>query len=66
MKKSTCLPFIGDISLDMDVLKGISCIGALPYLQNFNMRFRPSDDRKLIIQITRDLREPDVSKNPSF
>ena len=62
MKNSSCLPHFGDISVDMDILKGVSCVGALPYLQNFNMRFRPSDSRKLIIQITKLLREPDVSE----
>ena len=62
MKNSSCLPHFGDISVDMDILKGVSCVGALPYLQNFNMRFRPADSRKLIIQITKLLREPDVSE----
>ena len=62
MKESSCTPHFGDISVDMNILKGVSCVGALPYLQNFNMRFRPSDSRKLIIQITKLLREPDVSE----
>ena len=60
MKKTTAVPAFGNMSLDFDKLKGISCVGAVYYLQNFNIRFRASDDRKHIIQITKHLREVDV------
>lgn len=60
MKKSTAVPDYGNMSTDFDKLKGISCVGAVNYLQNFNIRFRASDERKHLIQITKHLRETDV------
>lgn len=61
MIATTAVPAFGNMRLDFDKMKGISCVGAVNYLQNFNIRFRATDDRKHVIQITKHLREADVS-----
>lgn len=42
--------------------KGISCIGAVPLIINFNIRYRPMDARAKVLQVTQHIRRPDVSK----
>jgi len=37
---------------------GISCIGAVPYIQNFNMRFLKEAQRSLVIKVTAAIRVP--------
>jgi hypothetical protein len=61
MKKSNAIPVLGKLKEDFDEYKGIACVGAINYLQNLNMRFRPTDERKYVIQIAKYLRDPDVS-----
>ena len=43
--------------------KGVSCVGAVPLVLNFNVRFRPQDSRAKVQQITKYVRSqcPDVS-----
>jgi hypothetical protein len=59
IRQSKSIPDIGDI-LDLNNAKGIACIGVVPYLQNFNMRFRKDDDKKLIVKVTKMIREDDI------
>jgi glutamate formiminotransferase len=40
---------------------GISCVGAVPLIVNFNMRFRPEDKKNDVIQVTKAVRVPDVN-----
>jgi hypothetical protein len=61
MRKSSAIPVLGNMKEDFDSQKGIACVGAINYLQNLNMRFRPTDERKYVIQIAKYLRDPDVS-----
>lgn len=61
MRKSNAIPVLGNMKEDFDSHKGIACVGAINYLQNLNMRFRPTDERKNVIQIAKYLRDPDVS-----
>ena len=63
MRHATAVPAIGSMDLDFNEKKGIACVGAVYYLQNVNMRFRSTDDRKHVLQITKYIREPDVSVN---
>ena len=37
---------------------GISCIGAVPYIQNFNMRYLKEAQRSLVIKVTAAIRVP--------
>ncbi|KAJ1400615.1 Formiminotransferase subdomain-containing protein [Ochromonadaceae sp. CCMP2298] len=40
--------------------RGLSCVGAVPLILNFNMRFRPCDSRALVLQVTKHVRSHDV------
>lgn len=40
--------------------KGITCIGAIPLVINYNLRFRPGDSRSLVLQVTKQIRTTDV------
>ena len=42
-------------------VSGVSCVGAIPLIVNFNMRFRPQDKRGDIIKVTKAVRVPNVS-----
>lgn len=61
MRQSKQPPDFGDMSLDLNPSKGIMCVGAIKYLQNFNMRFRVNDSKKDVMQITKYVRDSDVS-----
>jgi glutamate formiminotransferase len=39
---------------------GVCCVGAIPLVVNFNMRFRISDDRKKVVKVTSSIREAGV------
>jgi hypothetical protein len=41
--------------------KGITCVGVVPFIINYNIRFRPQDKREKIIQITKSIRSEYVS-----
>jgi hypothetical protein len=62
-------PDLGDV-LNYSPYKGISAIGAIPLIENFNIRFTSDSLRSQLIQITRALRSHDVSQHrnhlPSF
>jgi len=42
--------------------KGISCIGAVPLIINFNIRYRVKDPRSKVLQVTQHIRRLDVSR----
>jgi glutamate formiminotransferase len=37
-------------------LHGVSCCGAVPYIRNLNIRFRPEDEKKHIMAVTKAVR----------
>jgi len=39
---------------------GITCVGAVPFVMNFNMRFRESDERERVKQVTKYVRQDKV------
>lgn len=43
-----------------DATKGIACVGVVPFVLNFNIRFRVSDPRQKVTQITQFLRSTHV------
>ena len=43
-------PARGSVLTDLDASKGVTMVGAVPFIQNFNMRFRPLDPRSLVVQ----------------
>ena len=43
-------PALGSVLTDLDACKGVTMVGAVPFIQNFNMRFRPLDARSLVVQ----------------
>jgi hypothetical protein len=49
-------PSFGTIH-DLDATKGVTLVGAVPFVQNLNMRFRPQDPRPSVIKITAAVRE---------
>lgn len=53
-------PDIGDMRQHFDPRKGVSCVGAVPLILNFNMRFRAEDPRSRVIQVTKHIRSGDV------
>ena len=46
-----CLPDFGSV-IDLQESKGVTLVGAVPFVQNFNMRFRITDLRSQILQVT--------------
>jgi glutamate formiminotransferase len=40
--------------------KGVMCVGVVPYVQNFNMKFRIADPKKAVMQVTKAVRGPTV------
>ena len=46
--------YINDRSLDS---KGTMCVGCVPMILNYNMRFRQCDSKNLVMQVTRYVRE---------
>jgi hypothetical protein len=55
LSKISTLPDIG--ALPITPRLGLSCIGIVPLVLNFNMRFRPEDPRDKVITITKSIRE---------
>jgi hypothetical protein len=53
---STLRPSFGTIH-DLDSAKGVTLVGAVPFVQNLNMRFRPQDPRPSVIKVTAAVRE---------
>jgi Formiminotransferase domain, N-terminal subdomain len=45
---------------DLSERKGVTLVGAVPFIQNFNMRFRAGDDRALIKRVTAAVRDDSV------
>lgn len=43
-----------------DPKMGVMCVGAVPYVQNFNVKYGPSAPKTLVSQVTKHLRRPDV------
>ena len=43
-------PALGSVLTDLNACKGVTMVGAVPFIQNFNMRFRPMDARSLVVQ----------------
>lgn len=52
-------PFLGS-AVDLSERKGVTLVGAVPFIQNFNMRFRAGDDRALIRRVTAAVRSDSV------
>lgn len=46
--------------LQIDGKKGITCIGAVPFVLNYNMRFRKTDLKEKVMEITKDIRSDKV------
>ena len=40
--------------------KGVMCVGGIPMVLNFNMRFRPCDSKSLVMQVTKHVRQEGV------
>ena len=57
---SIYVPAFGSVLTDLNASKGVTMVGAVPYIQNFNMRFRPIDERSLVVKVTAVVREPGV------
>ena len=47
-------------TLPVDARRGIVCVGAVPLIVNFNMRFRKGDPRSKVIQVTKAVRSTSV------
>lgn len=45
---------------DLEVAKGVTLVGAVPFVQNLNMRFRVGDARPLVMKVTAAVRETHV------
>jgi glutamate formiminotransferase len=46
--------------LQFNAQKGLTCIGTVPFVLNYNLRFRPQDSKKLVSQITKHVRSETV------
>lgn len=56
MRKSALIPTYG-VCDDVLITKGITCVGALPYVLNFNMRFKEEDSRAMVQKVTKHVRQ---------
>lgn len=53
-------PDFGSLEEDFDPKKGVACVGAVPYVQNYNVKYFANIDKKSVSQITAAIRRPDI------
>lgn len=58
-KQVPLTPDYGDLEA-FDPKKGVMCVGAVPYVQNFNIKYLPIAPKALVSQVTKYVRRDDV------
>jgi hypothetical protein len=53
-------PTFGDVADDLVATKGVTLVGAVPFVLNFNMRFRAHDPREAVAKVTAAVRDAQV------
>ena len=53
------IPDFGKYDDEVIIKKGISCVGAVIYIQNLNIRYVSGSPKQLVIEVTKHLRQPD-------
>ena len=49
-----------NVSLEFDKCKGITCMGVVPFVLNYNIRFSPNDTRDKVCKVTSYVRSAEV------
>ena len=60
---SGIIPDVGNMEEEVDGKKGIMCVGSIPFVLNFNIRFDFSNNLSSIKQVTKHIRGPHVCQN---